>query len=86
MTLRVSITLHLFINATMMQDGKSAGEMQSIQEVLDRLKRTTYALSELQVRPPPEGVDPTKLESYLTDDDFQVNVNQRPPLHRVCLC
>ena len=24
------------------------------------------------MRPPPEGVDPTRLESYLTDDDFQV--------------
>lgn len=54
------------------QDGKSSGESQSIQDVLDRLKRTAYPLSELQVRPPPEGVDPTKLESYLTDDDFQV--------------
>ncbi|KAI9563176.1 hypothetical protein GHT06_010634 [Daphnia sinensis] len=53
------------------QDGKSSGESQSIRDVLDRLKRTTYPLSELQVRPPPEGVDPTKLESYLTDDDFQ---------------
>lgn len=46
--------------------------MQSIQDVLDRLKRTTYSLNELQERPPPEGVDPTRLESYLNDDDFQV--------------
>lgn len=29
-------------------------------------------MSELQVRPLPEGVDPTRLESYLTVDDFQV--------------
>lgn len=55
-----------------MQEGRSVGEMQSIQEVLDRLNRTTYSLAELQVRPLPEGVDPTRLESYLTPEDFQV--------------
>ena len=47
--------------------------MLSIREVLDRLKRTTYTLAELQVRPLPDGVDPTRLESYLDDDDFQVS-------------
>ena len=47
--------------------------VQSIEQVLDRLKRATYTLSELQVRPPPEGVDPTRLESYLNAHDFQVN-------------
>lgn len=55
-----------------LQEGRSQDEIQSIQDVLDRLKRTTYSLNELQVRPPPEGVDPTRLESYLTQEDFQV--------------
>ena len=54
------------------QDGRSPDESQPIQDVLDRLKRTTYTMSELHVRPLPEGVDPTRLESYLTVDDFQV--------------
>jgi len=53
------------------QDGSSQGEIQSIEKVLERLKRTTYSLEELQERPTPEGVDPSKLESYLNDDDFQ---------------
>lgn len=60
------------------QEGRSADETLSIREVLERLKRTTYALAELQVRPLPEGVDPTRLESYLSDDDFQVS-----PAHRI---
>ena len=47
--------------------------MLLIGEVLERLKRTTYTLGELQVRPLPEGVDPTRLESYLSDDDFHVS-------------
>ena len=47
--------------------------------MLDRLNRATYTLSELQVRPLPEqmileGVDPTRLESYLTADDFQATL------------
>ena len=54
------------------QDGVAHGEVQSISEVLERLRRMTYSLEELQVRPTPEGVDPSKLESYLNDDDFQV--------------
>ncbi len=56
-----------------MQEGRNPGEKLLVQEVLDRLSRTTYARSELQENPPPEGVDPTRLESYLNDEDFQVN-------------
>lgn len=59
------------------QEGRTAGEIQSVREVLDRLKGATYTLKELQVRPLPEqmileGVDPTRLESYLTPAEFQV--------------
>ena len=36
------------------------------------LSRTEYSWQELQVRPLPPGVDPAKIESYLSDDVFQV--------------
>jgi len=53
------------------QEGRNPGEKLLVQEVLDRLSRTTYTRSELQENPLPEGVDPTRLESYLNDEDFQ---------------
>ena len=34
--------------------------------------RTEYTLEELKQKPPPEGVDPSRLEVYLNADDFQV--------------
>ena len=37
------------------------------------LSRTEYSLEELQVRPLPPGVDPAKIESYLSEEVFQVN-------------
>ncbi|XP_067870439.1 supervillin a isoform X1 [Heterodontus francisci] len=42
-----------------------------VEDVLHKLCKTQYPLSELQARPLPEGVDPLKLEIYLTDEDFQ---------------
>ncbi|XP_078281776.1 supervillin a isoform X2 [Rhinoraja longicauda] len=42
-----------------------------VEDVLHKLCQTQYSLDELQARPLPEGVDPLKLEIYLTDDDFQ---------------
>ena len=34
--------------------------------------RDRYTLAELSVRPLPEGVDPSKMEIYLSDDEFKV--------------
>ena len=34
--------------------------------------RTQFTLKELQKRPLPEGVDPARLETYLSDEEFQV--------------
>ena len=34
--------------------------------------RTEYTLEELKQKPPPEGVDPSRVEAYLNADDFQV--------------
>ncbi|KAJ0022717.1 hypothetical protein NQD34_014851 [Periophthalmus magnuspinnatus] len=42
-----------------------------VEDVLARLCQSTYPLSELLSRPLPEGVDPLRLELYLTDHDFQ---------------
>ncbi|KAM9839521.1 supervillin a [Aulostomus maculatus] len=42
-----------------------------VEDVLARLCKTTYPLEELVARPLPEGVDPLRLEVYLSDEDFQ---------------
>ncbi|XP_051531036.1 supervillin-like [Myxocyprinus asiaticus] len=42
-----------------------------VEDVLTRLCKTTYPLADLQARPLPEGVDPLRLEMYLSDDDFE---------------
>ncbi|KAM9827737.1 supervillin a [Neosynchiropus ocellatus] len=42
-----------------------------VEDVLARLCKTTYPLEDLLARPLPEGVDPLRLEVYLSDEDFQ---------------
>ncbi|MBN3312048.1 SVIL protein, partial [Atractosteus spatula] len=42
-----------------------------VQDALARLCKTQYSLEELQGKPLPEGVDPLRLELYLSDEDFQ---------------
>ncbi|XP_073773435.1 supervillin a isoform X23 [Danio rerio] len=42
-----------------------------VEDVLSRLCKTTYPLAELKARPLPEGVDPLRLETYLSDEDFE---------------
>ncbi|XP_073786618.1 supervillin isoform X34 [Danio rerio] len=42
-----------------------------VEDVLARLCQSTYPLETLQTRPLPHGVDPLKLEVYLTDEDFE---------------
>lgn len=42
-----------------------------VQEVLSQLSRDRYTLKELQQKPLPPGVDPLRLEAYLTDEEFQ---------------
>lgn len=43
-----------------------------VQEVWSQLSRDRYSLEELQKKPRPPGVDLLRLESYLTDQEFQV--------------
>uniref|UniRef100_A0A3B3DXN9 Supervillin a n=1 Tax=Oryzias melastigma TaxID=30732 RepID=A0A3B3DXN9_ORYME len=42
-----------------------------VEEVLARLCKSAYPLEELLARPLPEGVDPLRLEIYLSDEDFE---------------
>lgn len=43
-----------------------------VEDVLARLCQSTYPLAALQSRPLPHGVDPLRLEIYLSDEDFEV--------------
>ncbi|XP_062893288.1 supervillin-like isoform X4 [Mobula hypostoma] len=45
--------------------------VQLVQDALLSLCKTQYSLEEIMSRPLPEGVDPQKLETYLSDEDFQ---------------
>nr|XP_057925418.1 supervillin-like isoform X3 [Doryrhamphus excisus] len=42
-----------------------------VEDVLARLSQNTFPLAQLQARPLPEGVDPLRLEIYLSDQDFE---------------
>lgn len=44
----------------------------SLEKTLHELSRSEYTWQELQQRPLPDGVDPAKLEKYLSDDEFEV--------------
>ena len=44
-----------------------------MEEILAELTRTTYPLSTLMERPLPDGVDPVRLETYLSDTEFRVS-------------
>lgn len=46
-----------------------------MEDVLAKLCKTIYPLADLLARPLPEGVDPLKLEIYLTDEDFEVSIS-----------
>ncbi|KAG5265310.1 hypothetical protein AALO_G00240830 [Alosa alosa] len=42
-----------------------------VEDVLARLCQNTYPLSALKTRPLPQGVDPLRLEIYLSEEDFE---------------
>ncbi|XP_062859265.1 supervillin isoform X2 [Trichomycterus rosablanca] len=42
-----------------------------VEDALLKLSKNQYSLKELTSRPLPEGVDPLRLELYLSDEDFQ---------------
>ena len=53
------------------QDGKTEGQTVVIKDFLQQLTETKYTWEELQVRPLPEGVDPTKMDNYLKESEFE---------------
>ncbi|CAF1131336.1 unnamed protein product [Adineta steineri] len=52
-------------------EGKKLNQKDSVIDVLNQLCRDQYSIEELRTRPLPEGVDPSKIESYLSETDFQ---------------
>uniref|UniRef100_A0A8C7XLE9 Supervillin d n=1 Tax=Oryzias sinensis TaxID=183150 RepID=A0A8C7XLE9_9TELE len=42
-----------------------------VKDVLSKLSKQQYSIEELTRKPLPEGVDPLRLEDYLSDEDFQ---------------
>lgn len=46
--------------------------MLDVEQELERLTQSTYPIEQLLQRPLPDGVDPTKLELYLSPSHFKV--------------
>ncbi|NWR70637.1 SVIL protein, partial [Centropus unirufus] len=53
-------------------DADVSNQIILVEDVLAKLCKTVYPLADLLARPLPEGVDPLKLEIYLSDVDFEV--------------
>lgn len=53
-----------------LKDGKYDEDLVSVEDELNRLSLVRYTFKELLERPLPEDVDPLKLESYLSDEEF----------------
>lgn len=53
-----------------MQDGRTEEEL-TIKVALEKLSRRVYPFDVLKERPLPEGVDPTRLERYLSPEEFE---------------
>uniref|UniRef100_A0A8C8WBS8 Supervillin n=1 Tax=Panthera leo TaxID=9689 RepID=A0A8C8WBS8_PANLE len=56
-------------------DTEVSNQITLVEDVLAKLCKTIYPLADLLARPLPEGVDPLKLEIYLTDEDFEVSIS-----------
>ncbi|XP_069504182.1 supervillin isoform X2 [Ambystoma mexicanum] len=55
-------------------DAEISNQIILVEDELAKLCKTLYPLSELLTRPLPEGVDPLKLEIYLSDQDFEIGL------------
>lgn len=54
------------------QAESSKNKVALVKEALSKLSRQQYSVEELTRKPLPEGVDPLRLEDYLSDQDFRV--------------
>ncbi|CAF1448085.1 unnamed protein product [Rotaria sordida] len=52
-------------------EGKKLDQKDSVIDMLTHLCPEQYTIEELRARPLPEGVNTSKIEFYLSDDDFQ---------------
>ncbi|CAL8284950.1 unnamed protein product [Merluccius merluccius] len=50
----------------------SRSKVVLVKEVLSKLSKEQYSIAELTGKPLPEGVDPLRLEDYLSDADFKI--------------
>lgn len=50
---------------------RSKNKVMLVKEALSKLSKQQYSIEELTRKPPPEGVDPLRLEDYLSDQDFK---------------
>lgn len=55
-----------------MQVENSKNKVILVKEALSKLSKQQYSIEELTTVPLPEGVDPLRLEDYLSDEDFKV--------------
>ncbi len=53
------------------QNGRVRGQADPVAELLFQLENMKFSLKELQAQPRPPDLDTTRLESYLTDEDFE---------------
>uniref|UniRef100_A0A914XAF0 HP domain-containing protein n=1 Tax=Plectus sambesii TaxID=2011161 RepID=A0A914XAF0_9BILA len=53
------------------KNGRKEGEALDLGSMLEELTLSTYPVERLRRKPLPEGVDGSKLESYLSDPDFE---------------
>ncbi|XP_069585743.1 supervillin isoform X3 [Ranitomeya imitator] len=54
------------------RDAEVSNQIILVEDVLAKLCKKIYPLAEVLARPLPEGVDPLKLEIYLSDKDFEI--------------
>uniref|UniRef100_T1J6L1 HP domain-containing protein n=1 Tax=Strigamia maritima TaxID=126957 RepID=T1J6L1_STRMM len=66
------------VTALNSQDGKRPNDCPLVSDILPIISRSRYNLAELQSAPLPEGVDPSRIESYLNDSDFEEALGLSP--------
>ncbi|KAI5615300.1 supervillin, partial [Silurus asotus] len=59
------------ITEVMEEEAEMCNQITLVEDVLARLCQSIYPLAALQSRPLPHGVDPLRLEIYLSDEDFE---------------
>lgn len=59
-----------FVSASQAESSKN--KVVFVKEALSKLSQQLYSTEELTRKPLPEGVDPLRLEDYLSDQDFRV--------------